>query len=241
MPLTATPSEEVPQTLASATSKRGLNSEAQAALLRVRTGPECPEGNLRELTWDSNPNCGIAREKKNKEQRERENFPTKTSNLKHCQATHRTKDWANTRGELASSGPAHPRRRQAGRRTPARARRQGANLAPETASSTKLRAGSQLLTKSSWDPGLLTSAKGVTARDQLHRGDTQHTWNGTSAVHPGNRAAGTGEMIRRTDTGSVRSTSTWSPELLGPGKGTKHWPNWVCAFVEYPRTWTWVA
>ena len=36
--------------LASTTSKRGLNREVQGALLRVRTGPECPEGNLRELT-----------------------------------------------------------------------------------------------------------------------------------------------------------------------------------------------
>ena len=32
------------------TSKRGLNREAWAELLRVRTRPECPEGNLRELT-----------------------------------------------------------------------------------------------------------------------------------------------------------------------------------------------
>jgi len=30
--------------LASTTSKWGLNREAWAALLRVRTGPECPEG-----------------------------------------------------------------------------------------------------------------------------------------------------------------------------------------------------
>ena len=50
MCLTETPSREVAQTLASATSKQGLNREAQAALLRVRTRPECPEGNLRELT-----------------------------------------------------------------------------------------------------------------------------------------------------------------------------------------------
>ena len=27
-----------------------LNREKRAALLRVRTGPECPEGHLRELT-----------------------------------------------------------------------------------------------------------------------------------------------------------------------------------------------
>ena len=45
-----TPSREVPQMLASAASKWGLNREDRVALLRVRTGPECPEGNLRELT-----------------------------------------------------------------------------------------------------------------------------------------------------------------------------------------------
>ena len=38
------------QTPASTTSKQGLGKEAQAALLRVRTGPECPMGNLRKLT-----------------------------------------------------------------------------------------------------------------------------------------------------------------------------------------------
>ena len=34
----------------SATSEQGLNREVPAALLRVRTGTECPEDNLRELT-----------------------------------------------------------------------------------------------------------------------------------------------------------------------------------------------
>ena len=43
-------SREAAKTPASATSRRGLGREAQAALLRVRTGPECPMGNLRELT-----------------------------------------------------------------------------------------------------------------------------------------------------------------------------------------------
>ena len=56
----ASPSGEAEQTLASTTSKRGLDREAWAALLRVRTGPECPEGNLRELTWYSKPDWGIA-------------------------------------------------------------------------------------------------------------------------------------------------------------------------------------
>ena len=50
------PSRETVLTPASATSKQGLGREARAALLRVRTGPECPEGNLRELT--NKPDCG---------------------------------------------------------------------------------------------------------------------------------------------------------------------------------------
>ena len=50
MCLMATPSREAAHTLSSTTSKWELDREARAALLRVRTGPECPEGNLRELT-----------------------------------------------------------------------------------------------------------------------------------------------------------------------------------------------
>ena len=47
--LKATPSRKVPQTPASTTSKWGQNVEKRAALLRVRTGPECPEDSRREL------------------------------------------------------------------------------------------------------------------------------------------------------------------------------------------------
>ena len=42
----------------------GLGREVWAALLRVRTKPECPEGNLSELTWASKPDCGIATTRK---------------------------------------------------------------------------------------------------------------------------------------------------------------------------------
>ena len=45
---------------ASDTSKWGQGREAWDALLRVRNEPECPEGNLRELTWASKAECGIA-------------------------------------------------------------------------------------------------------------------------------------------------------------------------------------
>ena len=55
-----TPSREAMQMAASTPRKRGLGREAWAALLRVRTGPECPGGNLTELTSESKPDCGIA-------------------------------------------------------------------------------------------------------------------------------------------------------------------------------------
>ena len=53
-------SREAVQMPASTTSKEGLGREVRAALLRVRTKPECPEVNLKELTWASKTGCGIA-------------------------------------------------------------------------------------------------------------------------------------------------------------------------------------
>ena len=64
MPNSNSPSGEAAQTPAPTTSKRGLGREVRAALLRVRTGPECPEGNLRELSWASKPDCGTATTRK---------------------------------------------------------------------------------------------------------------------------------------------------------------------------------
>ena len=46
---TATPSGEAAQMLMSPTSKPGWDREEQVTLLKIRTGPECPERNLREL------------------------------------------------------------------------------------------------------------------------------------------------------------------------------------------------
>ena len=59
MPNGNSPSGEAAQMPAPTTSKRGVGREAQAALLRVRTGPY-----LKELTWDSKPDCGIATSQK---------------------------------------------------------------------------------------------------------------------------------------------------------------------------------
>ena len=50
--------------LRSASSEWGLGREVKAALLRVRIGPECPEGNQSELTCASKPDCGIATTRK---------------------------------------------------------------------------------------------------------------------------------------------------------------------------------
>ena len=60
MPNSNSLSREAAQVPVPITSKLGLGREAWAALLRVRTGPECPKGNLRELTRASKPDCGIA-------------------------------------------------------------------------------------------------------------------------------------------------------------------------------------
>ena len=64
MPNGNSPGGEAAQAPASTTSKWALGREAPAALLRVRTGPQCPKGSLRELTWASKPDCGIATTRK---------------------------------------------------------------------------------------------------------------------------------------------------------------------------------
>ena len=128
-----------------------------------------------------------------------------------------------------------PHWRQGGRRGQPLLER--GKLGPRESSSTKLQAGTQSLTKTPWDSGWLTSARRVAARDQLPRRDIWHTGDGRTRCHPGHRAAGTREGIRRTPyLGRQHSPSTWLPELLGPGKGTKRRPNRVCPFVDYLRT-----
>ena len=71
----------------SATSKWGLGREAWAALLRVRTGPECPKGNLKQLTWNS--------------------YHTKSPNLRYLQAHSQNKGLS--RASLLQSIPSGDR------------------------------------------------------------------------------------------------------------------------------------
>ena len=92
------PSGEAEQMLAPATSKQGLGREAQAALLRVRIWPECPERNLSELTLASKPDCGITTMQK------------ASPNLRHRQACAQKKE-LNRDSQLQTI----PLRRQAAR------------------------------------------------------------------------------------------------------------------------------
>ena len=115
MPNGNSPSGEAVQMPAFATSKQGLGREARAALLIVRTGPECPKDNLRELTSDSKPDCGIA-------------TPGKTL---HCQAHSQNKGL--TRASWLRTGPS-----PSGDRQP---EPEGGNHSPRETLSTKLQAG----------------------------------------------------------------------------------------------------
>ena len=111
--------------------------------------------------------------------------------------------------------------------------RNGANSAPERASPTKLQIGFQFLTKDFQDSGWLTSARRVTARDQLPRRDTRHTGPGM----PGNRGWDRrGEKVPYTRGECARQ----APGCLSCSdqEGIKRRPNRACAFVEYPKTGT---
>ena len=55
----------------------GAEQGRAGCMLRVRTKSECPEGNLRELTRDGNPNCRIARERGEKKRERERTLPQK--------------------------------------------------------------------------------------------------------------------------------------------------------------------
>ena len=100
--------------LTSPTSKRGLDREARAALLRVRTGLECPKGNLSELTWASKPDW--------------DSYRAKSPNLRHLQACAQNKGLNRTsRLQTIPLGDRQPEP-------------EGGNHSPREALSTKLQA-----------------------------------------------------------------------------------------------------
>ena len=131
-----------------------------------------------------------------RKERERENYPTKSPNLSHCWAHSQNKGPSEYQRRASRYRPSH-HPPEAGRQAGDSQSQKGATLAPETASSTKLRAGSQLLTKTSWDSGQLTSTGMVAARDQLPRGDTQHTCRGHAHYTPRKPSGWDGGGVRR--------------------------------------------
>ena len=156
----------------------------------------------------------------------------KSPNLRNCQARSKNKGLSEyeRRARWLQISPSPTGDRDAGGGQPELER---GKLGPREASSTKLQAGTQSLTKIPWDSVWLTSAGRVAARDQLPRRDIRHTGDGRTCCHSGNRVAGTREVIRRTPhLGRQLSPSTWLPELLGPGKGKK------CRPIESAPLWT---
>ena len=99
-------------------------------MVTIMTRPKYPEGNLRKLTGDSNPNCGLA----GRGRGAGGNYPTKSPNLRHCQARSQNKGLRRASWLWISPSPAGDR--QAGQPEP-----KGGNHDPREASSTKLQAG----------------------------------------------------------------------------------------------------
>ena len=130
-----------------------------------------------------------------------------------------------------------PHRRQRGRCATARARRQGAILAPETGilhqTVSRLPVANHTFL-GSWMVDICQ--EGHSLRSAPQRRHMTHLRQ-CSCCAPGKPSSRTGEVIKmQGPAGTVCLPNTWSPELLGPGKGTKCTPNRVCTLAEYPRT-----
>ena len=147
----------------------------------------------------------------------------KSPKLKHHQAHSQNKVLSR------ASGLAHPPPETGRRGQP---EPEGGNSGPREASSTKLQAGfvanQDLL--GFWMSNSRREGRSQKSAPQKRR--TAHLRKCTSC---------TPRKASSRDGGGDKSQapclpSTWSPELLGPRKGTKRRPNRVCAFVEYPST-----
>ena len=198
----------------------GTEQVGTGALLRGRTGLECPEGNLRELTWDSTPNCGIARE------RERERtilWNALTWGI--ARPAHRTKDRETTRGDLVGMDRPIPHQKQTGKGQPELER---GNCGSREAFSMKLQTGSvanqELL--SFWTVDIRRES--CNQRSAPQKSQTRHTWEGAPVVQPENQAARTGQVIRHSpqlgETALSKHLVTWAARV-GEGYKTQAKPS----------------
>ena len=227
MHLTATNIREVAQTFSSATSEWGLGREHQVALsvLRVRIGLGCPEDNLRKLMWHSNPNHGVVRE----------TTPKKELSLKLSNATRWPLACSQNKGLHPSEyqrrasqlhlGPSLRRGREASVWQPepegnglVQSLPQRPHLPP---SLTRLSIANHVFLRS-WVFHIFYECHSLRAAP---RGDIRHTWDCALVAHPGNQAAGTGEVYKMHDPPErVCSPSTWLPEGLDLGRAQNSQP-----------------
>ena len=155
--------------------------------------------------------------------------------------TLRTKGRANTKGEQASchTGPSLPRGRKAGERQPEpegkgllQSQPQGPHL-PQTVS--RLPVANHVFLRS-WSIDLCQECHSLRSASQRRHRDA---WDCALTAHLGNRGARTGEVNKMNcPPGTVCSPSTQSPDLLRPGKGTKHTAHldlWPCREPECIR------
>ena len=220
------------QMIASATSKWGLNREEQAAVLRVRTRPECPECNWRELMWDSNLNCGIAREREriNRWKAPTEHTVTPSQNKGRTEQFQRRtgQGWTgpsptgNRRqggGERGKHGPRDGIPYQTANRLPVSNQR-----LPETLDGWHLLGGSQ--PEISFPEGTQGAPDRCTGKLRLG------PWRGWGALHPGGSvpvkllAAWAARAGKAKNTGPTESASLWrtqepEPEGISPRKCTQ--------------------
>ena len=141
---------------------------------------------------------------------------------------HRTKDWANTKRELAGYLPAppHPVAERQAFNSQSQKARGCYYLSPREGTfhqtGSRLTAANHVFLRS-W---MVDIHQRVVAWDQLSRGDILHTWDSALMAHWGNQAARIRKVIKmHSPPVTVRLPSTWSSELLRPGKGTKHMLN----------------
>ena len=138
---------------------------------------------------------GQPEREREREREKRQNYPTKSPKLRQCQDGSQNKGWSKYQRKAS--------RLRTGPSTAADKQAEGNHSHKDTIRASERHPvpnckQASLLTKPSWDFGWLTFTERFTARDQLLRRDTRHTREGMPIVHPGNRAAGTGEALRHT-------------------------------------------
>ena len=149
----------------------------------------------------------------------------KSPNLRHRQAHSQNKGLSKASWLRTGPSPAGDRQMRA-----ARARR--GNHSPREASSTKIQAG--FVANQDFLGFWMVDIRWERCSQRLapQKRHTAHLRRCASCTprKPSGWVGGGGKSQR------LRSPSTWSPELLRPGKSTKLRPTRVCAFVKYPST-----